>query len=595
MDTMHKLRAAIMKILGVVITLLFILMTLVGTYQIVTRYFFNRPSTISEELLTYSFTWMSLLASAYVFGKRDHMRMGFMADKLTGPDRRYLEVFIDALSFFFAGVVMVYGGISITKLTMIQITASLRISMGWIYIIVPIAGLLIMVFSVMNAADMLHTRGGKGMSIAVFCGLVIFVLLAVMLLAGVPIAIALAVSSICAILPVLNLGASVLTGAQRIFSGISVFSLLAIPFFILAGNIMNKGGIAIRLINFAKLFTGSIPGALAHTNAVANMLFGAISGSGTAAASAMGSIIGPIEEEEGYDRDFSAAANIATAPTGLLIPPSNVMITFSLVSGGTSVAALFMAGYIPGILWGLACMVVIYFFARKKGYRSTKRYTGSVKVFFQAIPCLFMIIVVIGGIISGIFTATEGSVVAVVYSMVLSIFFYKSIRLRELPKIFLDSAEMTGIIIFLIGVSSIMSWVMAFTGIPTAVSEAMLGISTNRYVILFIINILLLIVGTFMDMTPACLIFTPIFLPICQALGMNTIHFGIMMIFNLCIGTITPPVGTTLFVGVKVGKTKIEQVIRPLLYYFGAIFIVLMLVSYIPQLSLWLPGLMGYV
>ena len=350
-------------------------------------------------------------------------------------------------------------------------------------------------------------------------------------------------------------------------------------------------------INFAKLFTGSIPGALAHTNAVANMLFGAISGSGTAAASAMGSIIGPIEEEEGYDRDFSAAANIATAPTGLLIPPSNVMITFSLVSGGTSVAALFMAGYIPGILWGLACMVVIYFFARKKGYRSTKRYTGSekVKVFFQAIPCLFMIIVVIGGIISGIFTATEGSVVAVVYSMVLSIFFYKSIRLRELPKIFLDSAEMTGIIIFLIGVSSIMSWVMAFTGIPTAVSEAMLGISTNRYVILFIINILLLIVGTFMDMTPACLIFTPIFLPICQALGMNTIHFGIMMIFNLCIGTITPPVGTTLFVGVKVGKTKIEQVIRPLLYYFGAIFIVLMLVSYIPQLSLWLPGLMGYV
>ena len=187
------------------------------------------------------------------------------------------------------------------------------------------------------------------MTIAGLCGLIIFVLLAVMLIAGVPIAVALAVSSICAILPVLNMGASVLTGAQRIFSGISVFSLLAIPFF----NLMNKGGIAIRLINFAKLFTGNIPGALAHTNAVANMLFGAISGSGTAAASAMGSIIGPIEEEEGYDRDFSAAANIATAPTGLLIPPSNVMITFSLVSGGTSVAALFMAGYIPGILWGL--------------------------------------------------------------------------------------------------------------------------------------------------------------------------------------------------------------------------------------------------
>ena len=246
-------------------------------------------------------------------------------------------------------------------------------------------------------------------TIAVVCGLIIFALLAVMLLSGVPIAVALAVSSIVAILPVLDLDVAVLTGAQRIFSGISVFSLLAIPFFILAGNLMNKGGIAIRLINFAKIFTGSIPGSLAQTNAVANMLFGAISGSGTAAASAMGSIIGPIEEEEGYDRDFSAAANIATAPTGLLIPPSNVMITFSLVSGGTSVAALFMAGYIPGILWGIACMIVIYYFAKKKGYKSSAKYTASekVKVFFQAIPCLLMIIVVIGGIISVILTATD--------------------------------------------------------------------------------------------------------------------------------------------------------------------------------------------
>ncbi len=395
----------------------------------------------------------------------------------------------------------------------------------------------------------------------------------------------------------MDLNVAVLTGCQRIFSGISVFSLLAIPFFILAGNIMNKGGITVRLINLAKLITGRAPGALAQTNILANMLFGSISGSGTAAASAMGSIIGPIEKEEGYDPNFSAAVNIATAPTGLLIPPSNVMITYSLVSGGTSVAALFMAGYIPGILWGLACMIVIYIFAKKKGYASTKRFTNSekIKVFFQAIPCLLMIIIVIGGIISGIFTATEGSVVAVVYSLILSLFFYRSIKVSELPKIFLDSAEMTGIIIFLIGVSSIMSWVMAFTEIPKAVSTAMLSISDNRYVILFIINILLLIIGTFMDMTPACLIFTPIFLPICQQLGMNTVHFGIMMIFNLCIGTITPPVGTTLFVGVKVGQTKIENVIKQLLVYFAAIFIVLLLVTYVPILSMWLPGLLGYV
>lgn len=421
--------------------------------------------------------------------------------------------------------------------------------------------------------------------------------LMIMLIAGVPIAVALGISSICAILPVMDTSVAVLTGAQRIFSGISVFSLLAIPFFILAGNIMNKGGIAVRLINLAKLVTGRAPGALAHTNVVANMLFGAISGSGTAAASAMGSIIGPIEKDEGYDPNFSAAANIATAPTGLLIPPSNVMITFSLVSGGTSVAALFMAGYIPGILWGLACMVVIYFIAKKKGYRSTSKFTGKekIKVLLEAIPCLLLIIIVIGGIIGGIFTATEGSVVAVVYSLLLSLFGYKSIKLKEIPQILKESAEMTGIIIFLIGVSSIMSWVMAFTNIPSLVSEGLLAISDNKFVILFIINIILLIVGTFMDMTPACLIFTPIFLPVCTALGMNTIHFGIMMIFNLCIGTITPPVGTTLFVGVKVGKVKIETVFRQLLWYFLAIFIVLMLVTYIPQLSLWLPSLMRYV
>ena len=435
------------------------------------------------------------------------------------------------------------------------------------------------------------------MSTAILCGLIILITLIIMLIAGVPIAVALGVSSVCAILPIMDFDVAVLTGAQRIFSGISVFSLLAIPFFILAGNIMNKGGIAIRIINLAKVITGRTPGALAQTNVLANMLFGAISGSGTAAASAMGSIIGPIEKEEGYDPSFSAAVNVATAPTGLLIPPSNVMITFSLVSGGASVAALFMAGYIPGILWGLACMAVVYFMAKKRGYRSTAKYTAgeALKIFFQALPCLLLIIIVIGGIIAGVFTATEGSVVAVVYSLVLSLVFYKSIKLKDLPKIFIESAEMTGIIIFLIGVSGIMSWVMAFTNIPEAVSAGMLAISSSKIVILLLINIILLVVGTFMDMTPAVLIFTPIFLPICEALGMNMIHFGIMMIFNLCIGTITPPVGTTLIVGVMVGGVNIETVISQLLVYFAAIFVVLLLVTYIPQLSLWLPSLMGYV
>lgn len=433
------------------------------------------------------------------------------------------------------------------------------------------------------------------MSIAFICGIIIALALVLMLLAGVPIAVAIGLSSMLSIIPVMDFNAVVLTCAQRTFSGISVFTLLAIPFFILAGNIMNRGGIAIRLINFAKLLTGRVPGALAQTNSIANMLFGAISGSGVAAASAMGSIIGPIEEKEGYDKDYSATVNIATAPTGLLIPPSNTLITYSLVSGGTSVAALFMAGYVPGILWGLGCMSVALIAAKKYGYKSGAKITfqQALKVLIDALPSLLLIVIVIGGIIKGIFTATEGSVVAVVYSLLLS-FIYRTIKISDLYTIIKESAETTGIIVFLIGVSSAMAWVMAFTGIPAAISNALLSISNNQYIILFVINIILLFVGTFMDITPAILIFTPIFLPVCQSFGMSPIQFGIMLVYNLCIGTITPPVGNILFVGVRVAGTKLENVVKPLLPYYGVIFALLMLVTFVPAVSMFLPQIMGY-
>ena len=433
------------------------------------------------------------------------------------------------------------------------------------------------------------------MNIAVVCGLIILVLLVVMLLAGVPIAVALAVSSICAILPVLNTGAAVLTGAQRIFSGISVFRLLAIPFFILAGNIMNKGGIAIRLINFAKLFTGSIPGALAHTNAVANMLFGAISGSGTAAASAMGSIIGPIEEEEGYDRDFSAAANIATAPTGLLIPPSNVMITYSLVSGGTSVAALFMAGYIPGILWGLACMAVIFYFAKKKGYRSTKKYSNSekVKVFFQAIPCLLMIVIVIGGIISGIFTATEGSVVAVVYSLIISLFVYKDMSFKELPQVFVEGAVSTATIMVMVGLSSASSYVITTSGLPQQLVSFFSSITNSPVVILLLLNILFLIIGMLMEANAAVVMMTPILLPLLNAFGIDLLQFGIVMSFNLCIGLVTPPVGLCLLLCNQTGETRLSHSLKAMMPMLLISIIVLFLITYVSPLTTLLPSIMA--
>ena len=434
------------------------------------------------------------------------------------------------------------------------------------------------------------------MNIAVVCGLIILVLLVVMLLAGVPIAVALAVSSICAILPVLNTGAAVLTGAQRIFSGISVFSLLAIPFFILAGNIMNKGGIAIRLINFAKLFTGSIPGALAHTNAVANMLFGAISGSGVAAAAAIGGTMAPIELEEGYDKDYVAAVNIASAPTGQLIPPSNTLIVYATVAGSVSVAALFMAGYIPGIAWGISLMFIAGYMAKKRGYVSTFSVTPkeALKVLWDALPSLLLIIIVIGGILKGVFTATEGSAIAVVYALILSLC-YRSLKIKDLPSIILSSCKTTCIVIFMIGVSSIMSWVMAYTMIPTAIANAMLSLSSNKYVILLLMNVILLVVGTFMDPTPAVLIFTPIFLPICQSFGMDPVQFGIMIVFNLCIGTITPPVGVILFTGCKVVGISIEGVIKTLLPFFAAIAVVLLLVTYVPAMSMWIPSMLGLV
>ena len=434
------------------------------------------------------------------------------------------------------------------------------------------------------------------MELALSTGLILLAVFPVLLLIGIPISVTIGISSVLSILTALPWENAVFTASQRIFTGINSFSLLAIPFFVLAGIIMNNGGIAIKLVNFATLLSGKLPGSLAHTNVVGNMLFGAISGSGTAAAAAIGGTMSPLQEDAGYDKDFSAAVNIASAPTGLLIPPSNSLIIYSLVSGGTSVAALFMAGYIPGILWGLGVMVVAFFIAKKRGYKTNDEkitFIQGLKIFLDAIPSLSLIIIIIGGIIGGIFTATEGAAIAVVYSLLLSMLFYKSIKIKDLPRILLESINMTAMIVFLIGVSSIMSWVLAFTNVPTYITQLILGISDNPIVILLIMNILLLVVGTFMDLTPAILIFTPIFLPIAQNLGMDTIQFGIMLVFNLCIGTITPPVGNTLFVGCRVAKTKIEGVIKNILPFYVSIFVVLMLVTFIPSISLFLPRVMG--
>lgn len=431
--------------------------------------------------------------------------------------------------------------------------------------------------------------------------LILVVSFVTLLALGVPIAFSIGISAVVTMLVSIDSIPAFTTMAQRIVTGLDSFALLAIPFFILAGQIMNRGGIANRLIDFAKVLVGIFPGGLAFVNIIASMLFGAISGSAVAAASAIGGIMHPRMVKEGYSPQFSAAVNISSSTTGLVIPPSNILIVYSLASGGVSIAALFVAGYLPGILTGLALMIVAGVWAYRKKYVGEKitydwafaKYAA--RKFFDAIPSLLLLVVVIGGIVAGIFTATEASAVAVLYTLVLA-FIYKEITVKDVPEILLKTVNTSSIVLLLIGTSIGMSWVMSFENIPQNVTAALLTVSDNKIIILLIINLILLFVGIFMDMTPAVLIFTPIFLPVVTELGMDPTHFGIIMVLNLCIGVCTPPVGSVLFVGCGVANISISKVIKPLLPLFIAMIVALMLVTYIPEITLWLPeewGLIG--
>ncbi|CAN5487764.1 TRAP transporter large permease [soil metagenome] len=427
-------------------------------------------------------------------------------------------------------------------------------------------------------------------------GILVLILSFVVLLGlGVPVAFAIGIATVATMLVTIDPIPAVTTMAQRMGTGLDSFTLLAIPFFILAGQIMNKGGLASRLIDFAKAMFGMVPGALAYVNVMAAMLFGAISGSAVASASAVGGMLGPRMKEEGYDPGFGAAVNITAATTGLIIPPSNVLIIYSLASGGVSIAALFIAGYLPGLLLGSLLMAVSGVWAWRKGYPVSEKTSlrRLLRTGLGALPSLFMLVVVIGGIVAGIFTATEAAAVAVLYALILA-FIYREIGPSDVPRILLDSAGTTAIVALLIATSMGMSWILAYENIPQGVSAALIALTDNPILILLIINLILLAVGTFMDMTPAILIFTPIFLPIAIDLGIDPIHFGIIMVLNLCVGLCTPPVGSVLFVGCGVAGTSITQVIRPLMPLFLAMIVGLAIVTAVPELSLWLPRLFGY-
>lgn len=433
------------------------------------------------------------------------------------------------------------------------------------------------------------------MSIEIISIVLLFISFFVLLAYGVPVAYSIGISTTLTILLNIAVMPGITTVAQRMTTGIDSFALLAIPFFILAGELMNRGGIANRLINFAKSMVGSLPGGLAYVNTVAAMLFGAISGSAVAAASAIGSVMTERMEDEGYPRPFSAALNITASTTGLLIPPSNVLIVYALASGGAaSVASLFIAGYLPGILVGLALMLVAAFIARKRKYARGERvsigqlWTDFRRAFFS----LLMLVIIVGGIVQGIFTATEAAAVAVFYALVLG-FSYRTISFKDLPIILLNSAKTTAIVMFLICTSMTMSWLFSFESIPQLMTGFLLETVSSPFLIFLLINITLLVVGTFMDITPAVLIFTPIFLPVVTTLGMDPVHFGIIMVLNLCIGLCTPPVGTILFVGAGVAKISVSKVIKPLVPFLIAMILVLFLVTFFEGISLWMPSLFG--
>lgn len=426
---------------------------------------------------------------------------------------------------------------------------------------------------------------------------ILFTVFALLLFINLPIALAIIFATLVTMLATIDALPAVTTIAQRLAAGIDSFALLAIPFFILSGYLMGQGGIAQRLISFAKVLVGRLPGGLAFVNVISCALFGSISGSAVAATSAIGGFMIPAMKKEGYKPEFSTAVTVTAATTGMLIPPSNILIIYSLASGGVSIAALFIAGYIPGLLVTLLLILACYFYVKFNKIKALD--AQGIEPFFPAligaIPSLLLIVLIIGGIIGGIFTPTEAGAIAVLYSLVLSLIIYKELSINDLYPILIKSVNTTAIVMLLIGASSAMSWLMSYANIPQSISETLLTLSENPLMILLIINITLLVIGTFMDMTPAVLIFTPIFLPVAESLGLSPLHFGIMMILNLSIGLCTPPVGSVLFVGCSVGKVNISNVIKPILPLYGAMILALILVTVFPQISEYFPTLLGLI
>ena len=429
----------------------------------------------------------------------------------------------------------------------------------------------------------------RGDSMGIF---VLFGSFILMLICRVPIALTLVISSL---LTGIYLEVDLSALVQRMVSGLNSFSLLAIPFFILAGEIMNEGGISNRLINLANVIIGKIRGGLAMVNVLASTFFGGISGSALADTSSLGSVLIPMMKKQGYDSDYSVAVTVSSATQGVMIPPSHNMIIYSTAAGGVSVGALFMGGLVPGLLLGFVLMILTYMIAVKRNYPKGEpvKKEEIPKIVWDGLLGLFTIVIIMGGILSGIFTATESAAIGTLYAFIITFFVYREIPITRMGVILQRTFKTLAMVLFLIGASSAFGWLLALLKVPAMVSNALISISPNDFITILMIVIILLLLGMVMDMAPLILIVTPILLPVATNVGMDPVHFGVLLILALGIGLISPPVGSVLFVGSAIGKIPIEKAAKGLLPFYAVMIIVLLIVAYVPQLSLFLPSILG--
>lgn len=608
------------------LVLLVAAMTFAISWQVISRYVFNAPGMWTQEFLRYALIWLGLLAGGYCFVIGRHLNLPLLIEKLSARNAARLNLFNALLTLVF-GVIFSLAGYQSLLDNMAMKTAIFRIPVGLLQSVMLICGVVIVlsqavsVYRLLTAglarlSDLLLTSVIISltlllcwlfsttalfqylitMHLEIFALLVLFGTFLIFLILGSPIAIGLAYAGLFTLALQIDIDTIFPTAGQTIFNGLDSFGFLALPFFILAGSIMSQSGLALRLIDLAMLMGKRIPGSLWQSNVLGNILFGTLSGSGIASASAIGTIITPVAREKGYHMPTTAAVNAASAPCGMLIPPSGALIVYSLITGGSaSIIALFMAGYLPGIIMGVAVMISAWLMAKRRGYKAEEGSSSAadvLRILWRALPSLLLVVIVIGGILGGVFTAIEGSGVAVLYSLILALL-YRSLSAKALFAIFLDTAIVSGVILFLIACSGMMSWTMTFSYIPDTVGNLLTGLSDNKTVVLLLIVLMLLLVGIFMDMSPAMLIFTPIFFPVVTSLGVDPVHFGIIIVYTLSLGLVTPPVGTVLFVACSISGEKITALMKPLLPIFLFQMIGLLLIVFFPSISLALPRLFG--